>query len=79
MYFLGQCNEFERHTNIHECGYYTPEGFIDQWAIKVTGPVGQSNDDECPESIIEGEALSTYVCIFIVRYLFNSCYTSMYF
>ncbi|KAL0200977.1 hypothetical protein M9458_004164, partial [Cirrhinus mrigala] len=36
----GVCEEFERHSSIQDCGFFTPQGFTDQWACpasKVTG------------------------------------------
>ena len=32
----GKCEEFEKKTSIKDCGFYTPEGFEDQWAVNVT-------------------------------------------
>lgn len=27
----GKCEEFEKTTSIQDCGFYTPDGFKDQW------------------------------------------------
>ena len=32
----GKCEEFEKKTSIKDCGFFTPEGFEDQWAVNVT-------------------------------------------
>ena len=32
----GKCEEFEQKTSIKDCGFFTPEGFEDQWAVNVT-------------------------------------------
>ncbi|XP_072544343.1 pappalysin-2 [Salminus brasiliensis] len=28
----GVCEEFERRSSVRDCGFFTPEGFVDQWA-----------------------------------------------
>ena len=49
----GVCEDFERMTSIKDCGFYTPEGFEDQWASNATAnPAYQ--DEECPESVVIG-------------------------
>uniref|UniRef100_A0A8B9H2T2 Pappalysin 2 n=1 Tax=Astyanax mexicanus TaxID=7994 RepID=A0A8B9H2T2_ASTMX len=32
----GVCEEFERGSSVRDCGFFTPEGFIDQWASSAT-------------------------------------------
>ena len=49
----GKCEEFEKKTNIKDCGFYTPEGFEDQWAVNVTvNPYYR--DKDCPENVVVG-------------------------
>lgn len=31
----GVCEDFERETGVRDCGLYTPNGFLDQWASTV--------------------------------------------
>ena len=31
----GVCEDFERETGVRDCGLYTPNGFLDQWASSV--------------------------------------------
>ena len=49
----GKCEEFEKKTNIKDCGFYTPEGFEDQWAVNVTVN-SNFRDRRCPESVVLG-------------------------
>ena len=49
----GKCEDFEKKTNIKDCGFYTPEGFEDQWAVNVTVN-SDYRDKRCPESVILG-------------------------
>lgn len=49
----GICEVFERKTSIKDCGFYTPEGFQDQWAVNVTvNP--RDRDETCPENVTLG-------------------------
>ena len=49
----GICEDFERKTSIKDCGFYTPEGFEDQWAVNVTvNP--RDRDETCPENVTLG-------------------------
>ena len=49
----GKCEEFEEKTSMKDCGFYTPEGFQDQWAVNVT--VNPSyHRSQCPENVIAG-------------------------
>ncbi|XP_077986925.1 pappalysin-1-like [Glandiceps talaboti] len=57
----GVCEEFERHSSVRDCGFYTPSGYTDQWASTAyANPSYQS--DECPESIVIGQPLVTQKC-----------------
>ncbi|XP_064650054.1 pappalysin-1-like [Lineus longissimus] len=50
----GICENFERRYSIHDCGFFTPEGFTDQWATgAIANPEFQS--PECPESVVIGQ------------------------
>lgn len=31
----GVCEDFEQETGVRDCGLYTPNGFLDQWAATV--------------------------------------------
>lgn len=49
----GKCEDFEEKTSIKDCGFHTPEGFEDQWAISVTvNPL--YNQSECSEDVVIG-------------------------
>ena len=50
----GKCEEFERQTSIIDCGFYTPKGFKDQWAIDAQGNPKYSKKKKCPEGVISG-------------------------
>ncbi|XP_074655680.1 pappalysin-1-like [Tubulanus polymorphus] len=57
----GECEEFEKRSSIHDCGFYTPDGFVDQWAISaVANPEFQRHD--CPESVVIGPPPKTMTC-----------------
>ncbi|XP_071495915.1 pappalysin-1-like [Diadema antillarum] len=50
----GVCEEFERPTSQQDCGFYTPPGFLDQWASSaVANPLYQG--PECSEDVLLGE------------------------
>ncbi|KAJ8321188.1 hypothetical protein KUTeg_001313 [Tegillarca granosa] len=49
----GICEEFEIRTSVKDCGFYTPDGFDDQWALTaVANPDFQ--DLTCPATNILG-------------------------
>lgn len=57
----GKCEEFEEKTSMKDCGFYTPEGFQDQWAVNVT--VNPSyHRSQCPENVIAGPPSRDLVC-----------------
>ena len=60
----GKCEEFEKKTSIKDCGFYTPEGFDDQWALSVT--VNSDADKHRLERIIPGPAPRDLVSTSIV-------------
>ena len=50
----GVCEEFERELSPSDCGFFTPDGFVDQWASSAVGnPEFQVL--ECPEFTLVGE------------------------
>ena len=49
----GVCEDFEKMTSVQDCGFYTPEGLRDQWAVNVSvNPDYQSAN--CPETAVIG-------------------------
>ena len=49
----GRCEEFERRSSVADCGFYTPDGYKDQWAYRaVANPLYQTQT--CPESVLAG-------------------------
>lgn len=58
----GICEDFEEKTNIRDCGFYTPEGFEDQWAVNVTVNPSYRNREKCPEHVILGPPALDLVC-----------------
>uniref|UniRef100_A0A672KPR9 Pappalysin 2 n=1 Tax=Sinocyclocheilus grahami TaxID=75366 RepID=A0A672KPR9_SINGR len=48
----GVCEEFERRSSIQDCGFFTPQGFTDQWASTASG---SHQDESCPASKVTGE------------------------
>ncbi|XP_044175227.1 pappalysin-1-like [Acropora millepora] len=58
----GKCEDFEEKTSIKDCGFYTPEGFEDQWAISVrVNP--SNNQSECSGDVIIGPPARDLVCL----------------
>ncbi|CAH1270963.1 PAPPA [Branchiostoma lanceolatum] len=57
----GVCEDFERRSSIQDCGFYTPQGFTDQWASEAMANPKYQNDD-CPEDVITGPPLKTQMC-----------------
>ncbi|XP_051893074.1 pregnancy-associated plasma protein A, pappalysin 1a isoform X3 [Pristis pectinata] len=56
----GVCEDFEKKTSVQDCGLYTPNGFMDQWANNVT--VSHHDDQYCPGWVIIGHPAATKVC-----------------
>ncbi|KAI0218078.1 hypothetical protein LSAT2_030188 [Lamellibrachia satsuma] len=49
----GVCEDFERRSSVRDCGFYTPEGYRDQWAVSaVANPAFQL--DDCPADVVTG-------------------------
>ncbi|XP_064371679.1 pappalysin-2 [Dromaius novaehollandiae] len=49
----GVCEPFEKASSILDCGLYTPEGYIDQWAAKAYA--SHQDKTSCPVSLVTGE------------------------
>lgn len=49
----GVCEPFERTSSILDCGPYTPEGYVDLWAVKAYA--SQQDEKSCPASLVTGE------------------------
>ncbi|XP_072421586.1 pappalysin-1-like isoform X1 [Chiloscyllium punctatum] len=56
----GVCEDFEKMTSVRDCGLYTPNGFMDQWASNVT--VSHHDDQSCPGWVIIGHPAATKMC-----------------
>ena len=54
----GVCEEFEQKTSIKDCGVYTPQGFLDQWASNATV---SHQDQQCPGWVIIGQPAASQV------------------
>ncbi|XP_062849988.1 pappalysin-2 [Trichomycterus rosablanca] len=48
----GVCEEFERGSSVQDCGFFTPQGFNDQWASSATA---SHEDRRCPANSATGE------------------------
>ncbi|XP_038650940.1 pappalysin-2-like [Scyliorhinus canicula] len=55
----GVCEEFERRSSIRDCGFPTPEGFIDEWAAQA---FTSHQDERCPVKVVTGHPAITKVC-----------------
>ncbi len=57
----GVCEDFERETSVKDCGLYTPNGFLDQWATSVE----VSHDERlyCPADVAAGYPAITKVSV----------------
>lgn len=54
----GVCEEFEQKTSIKDCGVYTPQGFLDQWASNASV---SHQDQQCPGWVIIGQPAASQV------------------
>ncbi|XP_018608776.1 pappalysin-2 [Scleropages formosus] len=56
----GVCEEFERAYSVRDCGFFTPEGYRDQWASEAWA----SHQDEarCPAVAVTGEPSLQQLC-----------------
>lgn len=57
----GVCEDFERETGVKDCGLYTPNGFLDQWATTVE--VSHEDRLYCPADVAAGYPAITKVCV----------------
>lgn len=55
----GVCEDFERETSVKDCGLYTPNGFLDQWATTVE--VSHEDRLYCPADVAAGYPAVTKV------------------
>ena len=49
----GVCEDFERELSPSDCGFFTPDGFVDQWASSAFGNP-EFQGPECPEFALVG-------------------------
>uniref|UniRef100_A0A671KJD7 Pappalysin-1 n=1 Tax=Sinocyclocheilus anshuiensis TaxID=1608454 RepID=A0A671KJD7_9TELE len=56
----GVCEDFERETSVKDCGLYTPNGFLDQWATSVE--VSHEERLYCPADVAAGYPAITKTC-----------------
>ncbi|XP_056603115.1 pregnancy-associated plasma protein A, pappalysin 1a isoform X2 [Triplophysa dalaica] len=56
----GVCEDFERETSVKDCGLYTPNGFLDQWATTVE--VSHEERLYCPADVAAGYPAVTKTC-----------------
>lgn len=54
----GICEDFEKYTGSLDCGFHTPDGFIDQWAVSA-----QASDDAHRHMSIPGPPITKTVSI----------------
>ncbi|XP_041367989.1 pappalysin-1-like isoform X2 [Gigantopelta aegis] len=72
----GRCEEFERHSSLADCGFFTPDGYRDQWAYTaVANPLYQTQ--ACPEWVLAGPPDLSQACEPIVdkRKVWSPCKT----
>lgn len=63
----GVCEDFERETGVKDCGLYTPNGFLDQWATTVE--VSHEERLYCPADVAAGYPAITKVCVHLYSYI----------
>ncbi|XP_034038636.1 pappalysin-2 [Thalassophryne amazonica] len=56
----GVCEEFERGSSVQDCGYFTPLGYMDQWASTATA--SHQDVKGCPAHAATGEPSLTKLC-----------------
>ncbi|XP_004706871.1 pappalysin-2 [Echinops telfairi] len=49
----GICEPFEKETSISDCGLFTPQGYLDQWATQAYS--SHEDKKECPVSLVTGK------------------------
>ncbi|KAI5103983.1 pappalysin-2 isoform X1, partial [Silurus meridionalis] len=55
----GVCEEFERGLSLQDCGFFTPNGYTDQWASSATA---SHHDLRCPVLSATGEPNLSLMC-----------------
>ncbi|XP_076828238.1 pappalysin-2 [Brachyhypopomus gauderio] len=55
----GVCEDFERASSVPDCGFFTPQGFVDQWASTASASY---QDERCPTHTATGEPDLTQMC-----------------
>uniref|UniRef100_A0A8C0E8W3 Pappalysin 2 n=1 Tax=Bubo bubo TaxID=30461 RepID=A0A8C0E8W3_BUBBB len=48
----GVCEPFEKTSSVLDCGPYTPDGYVDLWAVKA---YASHQEEACPASLVTGE------------------------
>ncbi|KAG7456967.1 hypothetical protein MATL_G00241530 [Megalops atlanticus] len=56
----GVCEEFERGSSVQDCGFFTPQGYIDQWASDAWA--SHQDKSKCPAQAVTGEPSLTQPC-----------------
>ncbi|XP_078791697.1 pappalysin-2 isoform X3 [Oryzias latipes] len=56
----GVCEEFEQGSSIQDCGFFTPLGYLDQWATAASA--SHQDPHHCPASAVTGEPPHTKLC-----------------
>lgn len=49
----GICEPFEKEASLIDCGLYTPDGYLDQWATHASS--SHEDKNKCPVSVVTGE------------------------
>ncbi|XP_069497247.1 pappalysin-2 [Ambystoma mexicanum] len=52
----GVCESFEKQTSVTDCGFYTPKGYVDQWAAQAYSSL--EDPSKCPVSVVTGEPIA---------------------
>lgn len=52
----GVCESFEKQSSIMDCGFYTPKGYVDQWASEAY--TSHEDPSQCPVSMVTGEPVA---------------------
>uniref|UniRef100_A0A672P5T3 Pregnancy-associated plasma protein A, pappalysin 1a n=1 Tax=Sinocyclocheilus grahami TaxID=75366 RepID=A0A672P5T3_SINGR len=71
----GICEDFERETSVKDCGLYTPNGFLDQWATSVE--VSHEERLYCPADVAAGYPAITKVSVPLGSALEHTCLISI--
>ncbi|XP_039591587.1 pappalysin-2 isoform X2 [Polypterus senegalus] len=56
----GMCEPFEKGTTGKDCGFFTPHGFIDQWAAEAYA--SHQDNLKCPVTAVTGEPSLSQTC-----------------